>query len=115
MANDRRVGVAGVLVGVFILACVTVLGFIVFRPARPKSEPAPQLYVPIERANNVKCVVQLNKINATIQMYGAENGKYPDRLQDLTDLSPSDLNCPVSNRVYKYDPATGRATCPGHD
>ena len=115
MAGDRRIGAVGVLVGVVMLACVIVVGLIVFRPARPKSVPQPQLEVPIERANAVKCIVQLNKVNAAIQMYAAENGKYPDRLSDMKILSPSDLNCPVSNRVYIYDANTGRASCSGHD
>jgi len=115
MANNPRIGPAGVLIGAVMLTCVIVAGLIIFRPSRPKSEAAPRLNTPIERASNIKCVSQLRKINTAIQMYGAENGKYPDRLQDLTVLSASDLICPVSNRPYSYDPAAGRASCPGHD
>ena len=115
MAGDRRIGFTGILAGVLIMAAVTVVALVVFRPSRPKNEPAPHLSVPIERANNIKCLAQLHKITTAIQVYGAENGKYPGRLEDLTVLSPSDLICPVSNRAYAYDSLSGRVSCPGHD
>ena len=115
MAGDRRIGVVGVLAGVLVLVGVTAVALVVFLPHRPKSAPAPQLSVPIERANNVKCVVQMKKINTAIQMHGSENGKYPGRLEDLTVLSSSDLICPVANRPFLYDSVAGRVSCPGHD
>lgn len=115
MAGERRIGVVGVLVGVLMVAIVIVVALVIFRPARPKSEPAPQLNVPIERAKKIKCLAQLNKVNTAIQLYGAENGNYPSRLEDLTVLSSADLICPVSNRAYLYDSESGRASCPGHD
>jgi hypothetical protein len=114
MAGDRRIGIVGIMAGVMVLAGVTAVALVVFLPHRPKSGSSPELSVPIERANNVKCVVQMNKINTALQMYGAENGKYPGRLEDLTVLSSSDLICPVSSRPFLYDSVAGRASCPGH-
>ncbi len=83
MAGDRRINAAGVLAGVLMLLVAAFVAMVVFRPSRPKSEPAPELSVPMERAGNLKCLVQLNRIKAAIQMYGAENGNYPGRWRHI--------------------------------
>jgi len=69
---------------------------------------------PIEKTKNVQCLSQIRRIENAIQIYYVENGKYPERLEDLLDLSPQDHYCPITERLYNYDAAAGRVTCLGH-
>ena len=69
---------------------------------------------PIQRAKNVQCLAQIEKIETEVQVYGAEHGQYPGRLDMLRGLEQTDLYCPVTNTRYEYNPQSGRVSCPDH-
>ena len=69
---------------------------------------------PIERARNVQCLAQIEKIDMQVQLYRVRHGQYPENLEDVEDLSPQDLRCPVTQSPYQYDPQSGRVACPDH-
>jgi hypothetical protein len=115
MAGDRRVNYVSVVIGVVALVLGAILAFVIFRPLTPKNTPSPVLNAPIQRAQNLACRAQIRKVETAVQIYAAENGKYPDRLDAVEELSDSDLICPLTNRPYRYDPANGRVSCLGHD
>lgn len=115
MAGDRRINYVSVIIGALSLVLAIILAFVIFRPTTPKKVPSPVLNTPIERAQNLTCLARIRKVETAVQMYAAENGKYPDRLGAVAELADSDLVCPLTNRPYRYDPANGRVSCLGHD
>ena len=69
---------------------------------------------PIERARNVQCLAQIEKIEMQVQLYGVRLGRHPETLEVLEGLGPDDLRCPVTRSPYQYDPQSGRIFCPDH-
>ena len=63
------------------------------------------------------CRQQLNQIRLGIQTYktaGDVEGN-PASLKDLDlGVSSSYFQCPVTNDLYSYDPASGQVSCPIH-
>jgi hypothetical protein len=69
---------------------------------------------PLQRAKNVQCLAQIKKIELQIQLFSAQNGRYPENLEMLDELDELDLYCPVSQSRYDYIQHTGRVYCPDH-
>jgi competence protein ComGC len=69
---------------------------------------------PIKRARNVECLAQVKKVEMQVQIYSAQNGRYPESLDMVEGLSEPDLHCPVTQKHYQYDPQSGRISCPDH-
>lgn len=69
---------------------------------------------PPERANILRCQTQIRKIEGAIQLYYAENSKYPESLDDLTDIQSQETYCPVTGQAYLYNPENGTVICPCH-
>ncbi len=62
----------------------------------------PNLCVPRERAQRIKCGSNLRQIGVSIGRYAAEHGgRYPDQLEELFayDLTPATLICPSSTET----------------
>lgn len=69
---------------------------------------------PPERANILQCQAQLRKIEMAIQIYYTENGKYPEKLEDLNNISAQEIFCPVTGQAYIYNSENGLVICPEH-
>ncbi len=69
---------------------------------------------PLERANILQCQTQIRKIEMAIQIYYTENGKYPEKLEDLNDISAQETFCPVTGQAYIYNSENGSVICPQH-
>jgi hypothetical protein len=69
---------------------------------------------PIQRAKNVQCLAQIKKLEMQVQLYSAQNGRYPENLEMLDGLNEIDLYCPVTQSRYGYDLRSGRISCPDH-
>ena len=71
----------------------------------------------IDKGKSVACLQQLNQIRAGIQMHKATSmdESNPPTLKDaVPNVSTAYFQCPVSNQLYTYDPATGKVGCPTH-
>ncbi len=72
----------------------------------------------MDTGKSVDCRQRLSQIRSGIQMYktGSTDGNTnPPTLKDaVSGVSTSYFYCPVSNKPYTYDPATGRVQCPTH-
>ncbi|MEO0095216.1 MAG: type II secretion system protein GspG [candidate division WOR-3 bacterium] len=69
---------------------------------------------PLERARILQCQTQVKKIENAIRLYYTENGKYPERLDELNDISLQEKYCPVTGQAYIYSPEDGTVICPQH-
>ncbi len=69
---------------------------------------------PVVRAQTINCLSKIRKVESAIQVYFIENGKYPEHLSDLTELSSDDLYCPLTGRAFSYSSITGKVFCPDH-
>jgi competence protein ComGC len=69
---------------------------------------------PIDKGKRIQCVAQIRRIEIEIKMYLVEHSRYPSDLSELEGLSEEDFYCPETHNPYKYDPGTGRVTCPDH-
>ncbi len=75
---------------------------------------------PIQRAEAVECMTNLQQVKQAMTMYRSSNERMPANLQELSTygVSASMLTCPVggSSYAYGYDANTGRVGCryPGH-
>ena len=69
----------------------------------------------IDKAKSVACREQLTQIRYGIKMYVISNDSNPPTLKDaVPNVSTAYFQCPVSNRLYTYDPAAGQVQCPSH-
>jgi hypothetical protein len=114
MEQIRRSGFA-VLTLIAALLVIALMAFIAIRyfAGQPGSETAGE-GSPIERARNVQCLAQIEKIEMQVQLYNVENGQYPGNLEVLEGLKQQDLRCPLTQNAYHYDPQSGRVSCPDH-
>ena len=69
---------------------------------------------PLQRAKSVQCFAQIKKIELQIQLFSAQNGRYPENLEMLDELDELDLYCPVTQSQYEYIQQMGRVYCPDH-
>ena len=71
----------------------------------------------IDTGKSVTCRQQLNQIRAGIALYKTTSmdESNPPTLKDaVPNVSTAYFQCPVSNRLYTYDPAAGQVQCPSH-
>ena len=69
---------------------------------------------PLERGKQVQCLAQIRRIETALQMYRAQEGRFPASLRDLEDMAESEFSCPVTGCRYEYNPTTGKVSCPDH-
>ena len=114
MIGNRHSGITALSL-IAVLLMIAVMAFLAIRlfVVRQGSETVGRSS-PIERARNVQCLAQIEKVDMQVQLYRVRHGQYPGNLEVLEDLSPEDLHCPVSQSPYGYDPQSGRITCPDH-
>ncbi len=89
-----------------ILIVIAVKTLFVRYPENPTNITAP-----IDRAKKIECVNNLRNIRMKINLYYSENSRYPNSLNELSNVAPF---CPVSNKNYQYDNTNGQITCPDH-
>jgi len=74
----------------------------------------PRISKSAQNAKQNACDTNVDVINSAIEMYNADNGSYPDKLDDVTkdkqyfpDGTPT---CPLGGK-YTMDPTTHRVSC----
>lgn len=71
----------------------------------------------LDTAKSVDCENRLRQIRSGVEMVktSSTDGRPPATLKDaVPGVSTSYFYCPVSEKAYVYDPATGRVQCPTH-
>jgi hypothetical protein len=71
----------------------------------------------IDTSKSAVCRSQLSQLRAGIETYKTTNtdGSLPKSFKDIgLGVSNTFYQCPVSDKPYTYDPATGAITCPTH-
>ena len=96
-----------VVIALIVVVAVAYLG-------RQESAGPGEVSAPIARAKGVDCLAQIKKVELQVHLYYVEKSQYPEDLSGLEGVSDSDLQCPVTNSIYLYDPSTGRISCPDH-
>ncbi len=100
------------IISLVVIALIALFAVILMRG--PQGEGTAGAKSPIQRAKNVQCLAQIEKIEMDVQLYGVQHGQYPERLDMLSGVEESDLYCPVTKARYEYDPQSGRVSCPDH-
>jgi hypothetical protein len=59
-----------------------------------------------KRGQKAVAIANLDAVEKAVSMYYAENGKYPETLEDINDYMRSDIDM----SKYDYDPDTGRVS-----
>ncbi len=107
----RTYALLGSLIGLIIAGLLIYRAGTVYTRGSKESKTA---VAPPERANILRCKTQIKKIETAIQIYYAENSKYPDKLEDLDDIQAYETSCPITGQVYIYNPENGNVICPEH-
>jgi hypothetical protein len=71
----------------------------------------------LDTSKSAVCRSQLDQLRAGIESYKttSTDGSLPKTLKDIgLGVSNTFYQCPVSDKPYVYDPATGRVMCPTH-
>jgi len=110
--NKHGIGIISIIISLLVGAILIIVAITIYTGGKTGKDSA--VTSPIERAKNIECIAQIKKIETSIQTYLAENARYPERLEDLKDLSIQNIYCPVTNRPYYYDSNVGKVSCPGH-
>jgi type II secretory pathway pseudopilin PulG len=115
MENHETRGMAliSMIISLLIMALLIYVALTLYSGG--KDNATETITVPIERGRAVQCLAQIRKVETAIQMYLAENGRYPSSLNEVDDLTKEDFYCPVTNNLYNYNPRTGKITCPDHN
>lgn len=102
---------AVVLIAIVIVALLVYKAGVVYTRGQKENQAA---LSPLERTNILQCHAQIQKIEMAIQNYYSENNKYPERMDDLVDISPQETYCPITGQSYIYNPENGSVICPQH-
>ena len=102
LRDGRRRGRRWACVLAALLCGISLLGGCGER--RPKKENIREVVEAQDRARKVKAQADLPAINAAVQEYYAENGRFPDRL----DALPFIQDRRIDTSSYAYDPANGQ-------
>lgn len=104
-----------------VLAIIVVLSSITYSVylGHSKGAPAGKAHAPIERARDAVCMENLRSVRQCLEASRSTDtdGKYPDKLSDIRELTPDLRACPEGKEPYQYDPTTGTVHCvhPGHE
>ncbi|KPK63864.1 hypothetical protein AMJ83_05290 [candidate division WOR_3 bacterium SM23_42] len=114
MAKATRGGFTAIslVLSLVILAFVVVIGIAYL--GRQQSGASGDTSTPLARARSVECLAQIKKVEMHVHLHYVEKGQYPKALRGLEGVSDSDLRCPVTESLYRYDSETGRIFCPDH-
>ncbi len=107
----KSYGVIGLFIGLVIVGILVYKAGVLYTRGTKESQHA---VAPLERANILKCETQIRKIGNSIHLYYTENGRYPESLDELNDISSSEKYCPISGQVYIYSAEKGTVICPVH-
>ena len=110
--QSRGMAVITLVIAMVLAALLVVIALRVFTRSAPTEEGG--VTAPIERGKSVQCLAQLRRVETSLQMYRAEHGRFPDKLDDLTDLSDEEFECPVTGVWYIYHRDAGKLSCPDH-
>ena len=110
--RSRGMAVITLIISMVITALLVVLALLLFTRSTTIDEGG--VTAPIEKGKSVQCLAQRRRVETSLQMYQAEHGRFPSSLNDLTDLSDDEFQCPVTKASYMYQPITGKMICPDH-
>ncbi|MGB9719987.1 MAG: hypothetical protein ACPL28_00700 [bacterium] len=107
----RTYALIGLLLGLVIVGILIYKAGTIYTRGTRESQSA---VAPPERANILRCQTQIRKIEGAIQLYYVENSKYPERLEDLSDIQFQETFCPVTGAPYIYNSENGTVMCSEH-
>jgi hypothetical protein len=113
MKKQKSKGMA-VIVILFSLLIAAILIYVAIALYTGGTDQDDVIKTPIERGKQVQCLAQIRRIETALQMYRVQHTDFPNTLGELEDMAESEFSCPVTGSPYKYDPATGKVTCPDH-
>jgi competence protein ComGC len=108
----RGFGMIAVVFSLLIVAATVFIAFSLYTGQGKLGEE--DIRIPVERARSVECEAQIRKVKIQVDLYQFDNGRYPERLSVLDDLTVTDLCCPVTGSPYDYDAGSGTVSCPDH-
>ncbi len=114
MKNRDFRGIAFLAIMISLIVALIVIYAAITLYTGGKDTKEETITTPIERGRSVQCLAQMRRVEAAIQIYRLENGRYPSALNEVEDLTGDDYYCPVTNNAYYYDPVTGNVTCQDH-
>lgn len=114
MKKGPRPGFAGLSLVISLLIVALIAFLVISYLVGQRGQMSGGVVSPIQRAKNVECLAQIEKIEMQVNLYSVQNGKYPENLGELDDLLESDLRCPVTGNAYLYDSESGRVSCQDH-
>lgn len=107
----KSYGLIGLAVGLVIVGILVYKAGTIYTRGTRETQHA---VAPLERAHILQCQTQIKKIEDAIQLYYTENGRYPQGLNELNDISLQETYCPVTGQAYLYNPENGTVVCPQH-
>lgn len=105
-------GIIGLVFSLLIVAVMATIAISLYTGQRGVGSE--DLDTPIQRARSIECEAQLRKVKMQVDLYQFDNGRYPESLSILDDLTVADLRCPVTATPYDYDPGSGTVSCSDH-
>uniref|UniRef100_A0A7C6AFD8 Type II secretion system protein GspG C-terminal domain-containing protein n=1 Tax=candidate division WOR-3 bacterium TaxID=2052148 RepID=A0A7C6AFD8_UNCW3 len=106
----KSYGLIGLVIGLVIVGILVYRAGNIYTRGTTETQHA---IAPPERAHILQCQTQIKKIENAIQLYYAENGRYPQSLDEL-DIPLQETYCPVTGQAYLYNPENGAVICPQH-
>jgi|UniRef100_A0A7V3VV34 hypothetical protein len=107
----RAYALIGLIIGLVIVGILVYRAGVTYTHGTRDGQSA---VAPPERANILRCQAQIKRIEDAIRLYYIENGRYPERLEELRDILPQETYCPITGRPYLYEPTSGIVICPDH-
>ena len=69
---------------------------------------------PLGKTTSVRCAAQRKNIETALYGYYAENGRFPEKLEELEGFKKRHLVCPTTGNPFEYDRETGTVICLDH-
>ncbi|MHB1000718.1 MAG: competence type IV pilus major pilin ComGC [Armatimonadota bacterium] len=117
--KDNGFGLIEMMVVVVIIALLAIYMLPRYLGSKDTLAGKGGITAPIQKAESVDCLNNLQQIRNAVTMYQNTNEQNPSSLADLSasGISESHTKCPISAKPYNYDPSQGAVSCstPGHE
>ena len=110
--NSQGMALISIVISLVITAILIVVVLTLYTGGKTGEDDV--ITSPIERSKSVQCLSQIRRLDIGIQMFLAENSRYPASLDELEDFSEDEFYCPATNNKYNYNSGSGKITCPDH-